>query len=424
MIRWRSSASLVLLSSVLGALATVSPTAAQVAGPTLIPESLARRHGLTRVWAAQLLLDPGRGKLTDVTIHEGLLVASTEQGFIQALDAETGRTVWKVKIGRRELVNGPVGASSKYVAATNGSNLYILDRKDGRELMVRRLEGAPGAAPVLNDTRVYVPTIDGAIESYALNFKNAHLRATTYRSESTIDEAPLIAGSNVVWATHRGWVYSAEEETLKANFKFRTRGMITAGLSYRPPLIYTASADGYIYAIDEKTGARRWQFSTGFPVRNTPVALGDSVYAIPELNGMYCLTADHGAIRWYSRDVTQFISASATRLYTEDEAGQMLILDARSGGQIDVLPTQTLPIKVHNVQTDRIYLATEKGMVQCLREVGQVRPLSHAFAPVVPAAGAKPGTPAVPAEGAEPAMEGDAPVDPADAKDDPFATPG
>jgi outer membrane protein assembly factor BamB len=423
MIRRRPISLFVSLAAVLASLALVGPAIAQVAGPTLIPESLARRHGLTRVWAAQLQLDPGRGRLTDLTIHEGLVVASMEQGFIQAIDAETGRTLWKTKIGRRELVNGPVGSSPKYIAACNGSTLYILDRKDGRELMARKLEGAPGAAPVMTDERVYVPTINGAIESYKLDFKNPHLRATTYRSESVIEEAPLLAGKNVIWATHKGWVYSAAEETLKANFKFRTRGMITAGLSYRPPLIFAASADGYVYAIDEKDGRRRWQFSTGFPVRNTPVAIGDSIYAIPELNGMFCLAAENGAERWFSRDVAQFVAASATRLYTADEAGQMQILDARSGAHIDMLPTQTLPIKVHNVQTDRIYLATTKGMLQCLREIQQVRPLNHIFAPAVAPPEAKPGKAAEPTEGAEPAMEEDAPEKPAEGEDDPFATP-
>lgn len=419
MLHRRPAGLLLVLACAIAVFASVPPATAQIAGPTLIPEAMARRHGLTRMWTAQLQLDPGRGQLTDLTIHEGLLVASMEQGFIQALDAETGRTVWKTKIGRRDFVNGPVGSSSKYIAATNGSTLYILDRKDGRQLMARRLEGAPGAAPVLTDKRVYVPSIDGAIESYKLDFKNPYLRATTYRSESVIDEAPLIAGDNVIWATHKGWVYAAKEDTLDAHFKFRTRGMITAGLSYRPPLIYASSADGYVYAIDEKNGSRRWQFSTGYPVRNTPVTLGDSVYAIPELNGMFCLSATTGAERWFARDVAQFIAASATRLYTEDEAGQMMILDARSGAHIDTLPTQTLPIKVHNIQTDRIYLATSRGMVQCLREVGQVRPLSHAFAPPPPPPGLKPPAPPEPAAGEEPAMEGEAPAE--GDKDDPFA---
>jgi len=414
----RRFALLTLLAWVAIGSALSAPASAQVAGPTLIPESMARRHGLTRMWATQVQVDPGRGRLTDLTIHEGLLLASTEQGFIQAIDSETGRTIWITKIGQRQLVNGPVGSSKSFVAACNGSNMYILDRADGKILMTRRLEGAPGAAPVLTDNWVYIPTIDGAVESYKLDFKNPHLRATTYRSESVIEESPLLAGKNVIWATHKGYVYCATEETLEAQFKFRTRGMITAGLSYRAPLIYAASADGYVYAIDEKTGVRRWQFSTGYPVRDTPVAIGDSVYAIPELSGMFALTADKGAERWFSRNVAQWVAASATRLYTVDEAGQLMVLDARSGAHIDTLPTQTLPIKVHNVQTDRIFLATSRGMIQCLREIEQVRPLNHTFAPLPGDPGLKSATTDQPAE----TPEGDTPAAPEKPDtDDPFA---
>ena len=93
---------------------------------------------------------------------------------------------------------------------------------------------------------------------------------TTYRSRGTIEEVPVLAGENLIWATHAGNVYSASRKNLNANFRFTTRGQITAGMGYWPPLVYAASADGYIYAIDERTGQRRWQYSTGFPAREAP----------------------------------------------------------------------------------------------------------------------------------------------------------
>ena len=36
-----------------------------------------------------------------------------------------------------------------------------------------------------------------------------------------------------------------------------------------------------------------------------------------------------------------------------------------------------MPLKLLNTQTDRLYLATDSGMVQCLHEIEQTKPLLH-----------------------------------------------
>jgi hypothetical protein len=53
------------------------------------------------------------------------------------------------------------------------------------------------------------------------------------------------------------------------------------------------------------------------------------------------------------------------------------VLDANTGSRLDVLPTEALPVKLINNQTDRIYLATETGLIQCLHETELTQPLQH-----------------------------------------------
>ena len=265
----------------------------------------------------------------------------------------------------------------------------------------------------MSEDRVYVPTFAGAIESYPIEVKNeSKFRfPTTYRSKGTIEQPPVLAGQNLIWGTHEGGVYSVTADKLEAIFRFMTRGQITAGLGYWPPLVYAASADGYIYGINESTGKRQWQFSTGSPSRDVPVPLDGNLYAISELSGMFCLSAETGAQRWFTRDVAQFIAASPTRLYTADASGRLVVLDRRSGAHLDRMSTELLPIKVLNIQTDRIYLGTTTGLIQCLREIDLVRPFVH----TIPA---EPDTVAPPKK--KPPVAGEAPAaEPA--ADDPFA---
>jgi hypothetical protein len=134
---------------------------------------------------------------------------------------------------------------------------------------------------------------------------------------------------------------------------------------------------------------------------------------------MYCLSAETGKERWFTSAVSKFISASPTRLYTTDESGRLMILDRASGAHLDLLPTELIPIKVVNIQTDRVFLATTTGLLQCLREVDLVKPHLHAIAPepgpAGPPAARAPAAAAAPAEAAD-----EMPADAAAAADDPF----
>src|SRR5579863_8245551 len=168
---------------------------AQLAGrPEIIPESMARRHGLTRAWVTRVQLDPGRGRAAEMTLHEDLLISVSDAGVVQALDAESGRTQWLTKVGRRNLPNTPVGASASCVAMCNGSTLYVLSRRDGSLLFTQRMAGAPSTAPAVSEERIYVPTFAGAIESYPIQAENEQgIRfPTTYRSKGAIEEPPVL----------------------------------------------------------------------------------------------------------------------------------------------------------------------------------------------------------------------------------------
>ena len=180
--------------------------------------------------------------------------------MVQAFDAETGRTLWTTSVGHRAFPNTPVGASASHVCVCNGSTLYVLSRNDGALLFTRKLQGTPSAAPAVSENRVYIPTFAGAIESYEIKAEKPKKTPTTYRTKGSIDQSPVIAGDYLIWGTQFGAVYSAGKNDLNANYRFMTRGTISAGLGYWPPLVFAASADGYIYAIEEKSASGAGSF--------------------------------------------------------------------------------------------------------------------------------------------------------------------
>jgi hypothetical protein len=83
------------------------------------------------------------------------------------------------------------------------------------------------------------------------------------------------------------------------------------------------------------------------------------------------------------------------------------VLDAASGAMLDKMPTDGKSTALVNDQTDRLYLVTNDGLVQCMHELGADLPFYHnppEETPPVPGADVAPVTP--------PPVERPAPVTP------------
>jgi outer membrane protein assembly factor BamB len=344
----------------------------------LVPETMANRVGLHQAWATQLMVAPGRGHLEWFVLQAGGLFAQTNVAMVQSLDPETGRTMWATRIGNANFPSVPVAANKDFVAAVNGSTLYLLKRADGAIVLEKSLSGSPSSGGAITADHVYVPMFSGALDCYKLNPKTAIDRAPLlFYGQGAALSPPIVSTTHLMWGTDRSHVYIDGLSNSQNRIRFHVNGPVTAGLAYRPPLVYAGSEDHYVYAIDESTGVKAWDYYAGSPVRHPPVVIGDALYVIPDSGGLTRLNATTGKVEWFSPGVQSFVAAGATRLYVTNLPGQMYVLDARTGSRLAMLPTERLTVRLVNTQSDRIYLATATGLAQCLREYNQVQPLNY-----------------------------------------------
>lgn len=195
----------------------------------------------------------------------------------------------------------------------------------------------------------------------------------------------------VAWATDKGYLNVSflnrqEERNLELRYRLTTDAPIAARPAYQPPdpnvsgdsgLILAVSGDGFVYAIKELSGDTLWQFATSEPIVEPPAVVEDHVYVPTQIGGMYCLDIKTGKSLWWAHDVMRFVAASETRVYVSDRLGRLLVFNTRKGSLLDTISTETIPIKLLNTDTDRIYLADSSGLIQCLHEIEQTQPLEH-----------------------------------------------
>jgi PQQ-like domain len=346
------------------------------AATRLLPQEELRQLGLVRAWFAQVRLDRSRNHLERAVLDDDQLTVLTNAGVVQQLNALTGETLWVAPIGNENYPSLGPACSDKYVALVNGSTLYVLDRVDGRPVLIRRIGGAPGAAPAISSNHVFVPLLNGRIEGYPL-MNEKQLTPWYYQSYGRTMVAPLATPESIVWATETGYLYVGNSVKPGMRFRLETGSEIVAPPTYRKPFVYVAATSGEVFAMQEMTGAREWKYASGFPVTRAVAPVGERVFATSEEPRLHCIDAKSGGAVWEAPHVSQFAAASKQRVYGVDDLGAFVVLDGAKGTLLGRIVTDHLIKSLVNDQTDRVYLISDNGLVECLREADAKEPLYH-----------------------------------------------
>jgi outer membrane protein assembly factor BamB len=213
---------------------------------------------------------------------------------------------------------------------------------------------------------VYVPTANGHIETYAINDMNAGVTYVT--SSGRNEHPPVVAGQRVAWISDRGSVHLTMPDGITPKFEVDLGGPAAAQLAVHSPYIFAANSDGDLFCIRDTEGALIWKSPIGSPIREAPIAIRNVVYTLPEDAGLACAAIADGHEEWVNSIPRQFLAASPTKVYAVDRLNRMLILDGKAGGTLDTIPLPTDVRPLTNIQTDRILLSSESGMLQCLHE--------------------------------------------------------
>ncbi len=371
-------------------LCAIAPCFAERLGSRLTSQEELRNLGLTRAWFAQAQLDVARNHIERAVITGDRLTVLTSAGVMQEFNAETGETLWTAPIGNESYPSLGPTANDQYVALVNGSTLYILDRADGRPAMIISLSGAPGAAPALAEKYVFVPLVKGRMEGYPLSMDNK-VKPWFYQSSGRTMVAPLATPESIVWTNNLGNLYVGNSQKPAMRYRLEMGGDIVASPAYAKPFVYVAGISGEVFAMHELTGDRHWKYATGFPIVRSPATVANRVFVTTDEPALHCVDAVTGNAFWHVPHVKQFSAASKTRVYGVDDLGGLVVLDGAKGALVGRIAAD-FPIKsLVNDQTDRVFLVSDDGLIECLHETAAKQPLHHILKPT---SGEKPATPA------------------------------
>jgi hypothetical protein len=136
--------------------------------------------------------------------------------------------------------------------------------------------------------------------------------------------------------------------------------------------------------------------------KRKPIPVNGGVYASGDHAGVAFVGLKSGEMEWKTENFAdRFVAVNDEHAYVRDRRGFLLVYDKRKADPITKraepltkLDVANFTVPVSNDQTDRVFLASDNGLVICLRDAAAkyakplaVAPLSRQkpVAPVVPA---------------------------------------
>lgn len=366
--------------------------------PSNVMGHLAAADVLAVAWRTDIGTGGSRRRplLTTPIVAEGRVYASDAVAEITALDAATGRTVWRADARPRRnrgslLGAGLACAGGRVFVATGLAEVMALDAATGEEIWRSELPTPTRGAINVTDGRVVVLTVEGQVVAYSAETGE---RQWSYRgpAETTTllgAPAPAIDDGIVLAGFPNGDVAAIRLETGRAVW---TEGI--AGIRGRPSIAdiaavrgrpaidrgrgFVAGAGGVTMAIDMRSGRRLWERE--IPGRESPWVAGEWIFMLSESEEAAALRRADGRVKWVTalprfedeerrRDPITWTGPLLVgdRLIVGSSRGEALALSPYTG---EILGRQRLPDGVTvpmAVAEQTVFLLTDGATVVALR---------------------------------------------------------
>ncbi len=318
-------------------------------------------------------------KRSSYSLPKSVLYTLASNGMVSAIDADTGVHHWDRVINSNSRVIG-LGASDSKVAVVIGSRVYCLNATDGRVLWDRQTKYSPGSSPAVSDTHIVVPLANGRLQSYSIEEEG--LGSNSYFASGFSSARPLVTPSGVAWVTDNGHLNFANPKTSSAvNFRLKASDAIISSPTGKGDMIFFASLDGYVYGVDRVKGRVDWEVTTGSGISTSPVPIGDALFVVSDRKQLYKLDSRTGlyASGWETpmEGVDKFLGATRKSVFGLDSFNRLVVIDQASGRQTSSIPVGDIALVLTNYESDRIYVASAQGLVQCVRDISSPRPIFH-----------------------------------------------
>ncbi len=236
-------------------------------------------------------------------VADGLLAIGTTEGQLAAFDTRTGEELWRRDLSSEILAVPAIGSGVVVVHAGDGK-LFGLDAASGGQLWlydhkvpVLTLRGS--SSPVISGGSVYCGLAGGKLISLSLDSGTieweSHVTVPSGRSDLErmvdVDTDPLLYGGSVYAGAYQGDVAALGEGS--GNIFWKRKISVYNNMAVNWQQLAVTDDQGFVWSLDPDTGSARWRQK----------ALVNRALSAPALQGDFTVVGDfEGYLHWLSAE--------------------------------------------------------------------------------------------------------------------------
>ncbi len=233
------------------------------------------------------------GVVTRPAVFEDNIFFGSEDHRLHVVNSRSGKAVWTYVTNGR-VHSSPRIAEGHVIIGSDDQRIHAVNINTGRP--VWRFETA---APIRSTAFVGQENIYAGCENgdfYCLDFRGE--LKWHFKAKMAITSSPWMTEGVVYFASLDGTVYALDARAGWAIWRFRMgKGSISSPY-VTDGLVFVGSADNNIYAIDTGTAKETWRFKTEHQVSSSPMIYKDALYCGSADGNLYCIEYKSGRLRW------------------------------------------------------------------------------------------------------------------------------
>ena len=264
-----------------------------------------------------------------VVLARGLVFAGLRAGQAIAIDGASGTVRWRHRLPDR-LEVGPVLLSDRVLFATSDGAYQALAFESG-VVASGRLEAAPRAPLTVTDQLLLVGDRTGGVTALSSTDLSPKWR---HRFSAEVTAAPSAANGLVFAASWDATVVALDPSTGDVVWQWQGDAPVAGSVSVSAELAVWDTDGGTVLAADPATGEVVWRVTLPSGSRTAPAVSPDCV-VVGCLDGIArCLSTQDGAVCWEFPTNDQILASALITddiVYVASRDGSIYALDVESG---------------------------------------------------------------------------------------------
>jgi outer membrane protein assembly factor BamB len=191
-------------------------------------------------------------------------------GELQALDAATGHTIWRVPLAHE---GAPLASGGGRLLVSTPTGLVAVDAAGGERVWARPLEATGALSSIVAGGQVvYAVSTDARVTALSLSSGETHW---THTLSGTLSP-PAVARDRVFVGSSARTFYAFHAQSGRLEWRWRTGGDVMGAVA-DDDRVYLVTVDNFLRALNRGNGNQRWRRELSTRPVAPPVIVGGHV---------------------------------------------------------------------------------------------------------------------------------------------------